>query len=71
MGDYSNGMFGDLIFKINLVQQDGFEKVGGDLVFNNFLSINDLNAEEIARRAMKIAGDICIYTNHNFVLEIL
>jgi molecular chaperone DnaJ len=48
MGDYSNGMFGDLIFKINLVQQDGFEKVGGDLVFNNFLSINDLNAEEIS-----------------------
>jgi ATP-dependent HslUV protease subunit HslV len=31
----------------------------------------DLSAEEIARRAMKIAGDICIYTNDNIVLETL
>jgi ATP-dependent HslUV protease subunit HslV len=31
----------------------------------------DLPAEEIARRAMKIAADICIYTNDNLVLESL
>ena len=31
----------------------------------------DLSAEEIARRAMKIAADICIYTNENVVLEAL
>ena len=30
---------------------------------------DDLDAEEIARKAMKIAGDICIYTNHNVILE--
>jgi len=29
----------------------------------------DLSAEEIARRAMKIAADICIYTNDNLVIE--
>lgn len=29
----------------------------------------DMSAEEIARKAMKIAGDICIFTNHNVVLE--
>lgn len=29
----------------------------------------ELPAEEIARKAMNIAGDICIYTNHNIVLE--
>lgn len=29
----------------------------------------DMSAEEIARKAMKIAGDICIFTNHNIVLE--
>ncbi|HEY0901618.1 MAG TPA: ATP-dependent protease subunit HslV [Micavibrio sp.] len=28
-----------------------------------------LSAEEIARKAMKIAGDICVFTNHNVVLE--
>jgi ATP-dependent HslUV protease subunit HslV len=30
-----------------------------------------LEAEEIARRAMKIAADICIYTNENVVVESL
>lgn len=29
----------------------------------------DLSAEDIARKAMKIAGDICVYTNHSLVLE--
>jgi len=29
----------------------------------------DMDAEEIARRAMKIAGEICVYTNDNVVLE--
>jgi ATP-dependent HslUV protease subunit HslV len=31
----------------------------------------DLPAEEIARRAMKIAADICIYTNETIVIESL
>ncbi len=31
----------------------------------------DFSAEEIARRAMKIAADICIYTNDNIVIESL
>lgn len=29
----------------------------------------DLDAEAVAHKAMKIAGDICVYTNHNIVLE--
>ncbi len=29
----------------------------------------ELEAEEIARKAMEIAGDICIYTNNSFSLE--
>ncbi|HUO88447.1 MAG TPA: ATP-dependent protease subunit HslV [Rhizomicrobium sp.] len=32
---------------------------------------SDLSAEEIARRAMKIAADICIYTNDSIVVESL
>ncbi|MEO7026177.1 MAG: ATP-dependent protease subunit HslV [Caulobacteraceae bacterium] len=28
-----------------------------------------LSAEEVARRAMGIAGDICVYTNHSLTLE--
>jgi ATP-dependent HslUV protease subunit HslV len=31
----------------------------------------ELDAETVARKAMKIAGDICIYTNHNVTLESL
>jgi ATP-dependent HslUV protease subunit HslV len=31
----------------------------------------DLEAEEVARRAMQIAADICVYTNHNIVVETL
>ena len=31
----------------------------------------DNDAEEIARRAMKIASEICIYTNDNIVIETL
>ena len=33
---------------------------------------NDLlTAEDIAQRAMKIAGDLCIYTNHHTCIELL
>ncbi|WP_082529423.1 ATP-dependent protease subunit HslV [Aurantimonas sp. Leaf443] len=35
------------------------------------LADTDFGAEEIARRAMRIAGEICIYTNGNVVLESL
>jgi len=29
----------------------------------------EVDAEQVVRRAMKIAGDICVYTNHNLLLE--
>ena len=29
----------------------------------------DLSAEEIASKSMKIAGDICVYSNHNIIIE--
>jgi ATP-dependent HslUV protease, peptidase subunit HslV len=31
----------------------------------------ELDAEEIVRRAMRIAAEICVYTNTNLVLESL
>ena len=30
-----------------------------------------LSADEIALKAMNIAGDLCVYTNHITVMEIL
>jgi ATP-dependent HslUV protease subunit HslV len=35
------------------------------------LPLEGIDAEEICRRSMKIAADICVYTNGNFVLESL
>jgi ATP-dependent HslUV protease subunit HslV len=35
------------------------------------ITVPDLSAEEIARRAMKSAADICIYTNENLIVESL
>ncbi len=31
----------------------------------------DLDAEEIARRAMKVAAEICVYTNDSLTIEVL
>lgn len=31
----------------------------------------DLGAEEVARKAMKIAADICVYTNNTLTVESL
>lgn len=33
--------------------------------------IDGLTSEDIARRAMKIAGEICVYTNHSVTFETL
>jgi ATP-dependent HslUV protease subunit HslV len=33
--------------------------------------IDDLDAETIARKAMKIAAEICVYTNNNLTVETL
>ena len=33
------------------------------------MGMPDLSAEDIARRAMKIAAEICVYTNHSVIVE--
>ena len=33
------------------------------------IDVDGLDAEAIARKAMNIAADICVYTNHNLVIE--
>ena len=35
------------------------------------ITVDGLSAEEIARRAMKIASEICVYTNNNVIIETL
>ncbi|MCQ8278711.1 ATP-dependent protease subunit HslV [Acetobacteraceae bacterium KSS8] len=33
------------------------------------IDVEGLTAEQIARKAMRIAGDICVYTNHSVIVE--
>ena len=35
------------------------------------MDIPDMTADEVARRAMRIAAEICVYTNHNLIVETL
>ncbi len=35
------------------------------------LADQPLSAEEIVRKSMKIAAEICVYTNHSLVIESL
>ncbi|MCK5777468.1 MAG: ATP-dependent protease subunit HslV [Rhodospirillales bacterium] len=33
------------------------------------IDFDDLSAEDIAKRSMSVAAEICVYTNNNFVIE--
>ena len=45
--------------------------IGHALAAARALIDTDTSAEEIASKAMEIAADICIYTNHNIIVESL
>lgn len=46
-GDYHNGVYGNLILKVKVTPQNNFEKNGQDLIFNYFLSLEDLKKDKI------------------------
>lgn len=59
-----------------LEPEDGLIGIGSGGVFalsaaRALIEVEGLSAEEIARRAMRIAGEICVYTNHEITLEII
>jgi molecular chaperone DnaJ len=47
MGDFRNGVFGDLVVRIDLKTEDGFSKVGNHLVYDSYMSLEDLKTGEI------------------------
>ncbi|NCT41773.1 MAG: ATP-dependent protease subunit HslV [Alphaproteobacteria bacterium] len=55
--------------------QDGIIGIGSGgnyaLAAARALYDQDLTAEEIARKSMKVAADICVYTNENLTIETL
>ena len=58
-----------------LEPEDGIAAIGsgGNYVYQlrALIDIKNLSAKEIVEKSMKIAGDICVYTNNNIVLESL
>ncbi len=58
-----------------LEPEDGIMAIGSGgnyaLAAARALADTDIDAEIIARKAMKIASDICVYTNSNFTVETL
>lgn len=46
-GDFFNGMYGNLIIKINLISFNNFEKVNNDLVYNAYLNLDDLKKNSV------------------------
>jgi len=40
-------------------------------VAKGLIDIDGMESEDIARKSMKIAADICVFTNHNFIVESL
>ena len=56
-----------------LDSEDGIIAIGSGgnyaLAAARALADQELSAEDIARKAMKIAGDICVYTNHSLIVE--
>jgi ATP-dependent protease HslVU (ClpYQ) peptidase subunit len=35
------------------------------------MDIEELSAEEVATKAMKIASNMCVYTNESYVIQVL
>ena len=55
---------------------DGILAIGSGGPYANsaakaLINNTNLNAEEVASKSLEIAADICIYTNHNIVSEII
>lgn len=56
--------------------EDGIAAIGSGGNFalsaaRALFDVDGLNAEKIARKSMKIAADLCIYSNHNTTIEII
>ncbi|WP_341808211.1 ATP-dependent protease subunit HslV [Wolbachia endosymbiont (group E) of Neria commutata] len=57
-----------------LEPEDGIAAIGSGGNFalsaaKALIDVEGISIEEIAKKAMKIAADICVYTNHNVIIE--
>eukprot|EP00002_Diphylleia_rotans_P020874 TRINITY_DN4059_c0_g1_i1.p1 TRINITY_DN4059_c0_g1~~TRINITY_DN4059_c0_g1_i1.p1 ORF type:complete len:201 (-),score=47.81 TRINITY_DN4059_c0_g1_i1:181-783(-) len=59
-----------------LEHSDGVVAIGSGGIYalsaaRALIDIPDMDAEQIARKSMNIAADICVFTNKNFTIEII
>jgi molecular chaperone DnaJ len=47
MGDFKMGTYGDLIVKVELKNENGFNKIGNHLIYDAFLGLDDLKNGEV------------------------
>lgn len=45
LGDFKNGVYGDLIVRVKLYSQNDFEKFGNNLVYNLFLTLDQIQQD--------------------------
>ena len=58
----SGGLYAQGITNINLICIAAAQAL---------LDVDGMTAEQIARKAMNIAADLCVYTNHEHMVEVL
>lgn len=46
LGDFRNGEYGDLVIQIEVVPQDGYEKINNDLIYNLFLNLEEVQQDK-------------------------
>ena len=46
-GDYNNGVYGNLVIRVKMVPEGNFEKSENDLVYNAFLTLEDLSKDNL------------------------
>ena len=46
LGDFRNGVYGDLVIQIELISYDGFEKIDNDLIYNLFLNLDEIQKDK-------------------------
>ena len=46
LGDFRNGEYGDLVIQIELISNDGFEKIDNDLIYNLFLNLDEIQKDK-------------------------
>jgi molecular chaperone DnaJ len=47
LGDYHDGIYGNLVLQIRMMNIDGYEKIGNDLILNYYMDIDELKNDSI------------------------